>query len=268
MNNMIHLIGDMGNCKRIDSSLVDKLNREAELEAKLGGKNKKTNEAVVDSENKQDNQAPDLNLRGFFYVPSNGIYLAKARSFNSLSWNNAIKEIYEKGVDIEGHQAEMPTPFEFMSGLIYVLDNENIQDLPANERAEFLDDILKTGNYRGNHLNARFGEDFIETAEIENGKLVWKKSSIEQCLPKNCYADIRKINSQGLFTTESASQSYAKEENAYFWKPVSGYVAGFVAGSGWADLSCGRDPVVSVASLGVRLVVRPKGDAQNLGGSK
>ena len=79
------------------------------------------------------------------------------------------------------------------------------------------------------------------------------------CLQKNCYADLRKINSQGLFTTEATKQEYIQGQTAYFWKPVNGYVARFVANSVRAGFSCLRDPDNSYASLGVRLVVRPKG---------
>ena len=205
-------------------------------------------------------QTSNLILKDYFFVPSGGIYLAKKRSLNNESWNNAIKQIYEQGVDVKGQRAEMPTPFEFMSGLIYVLDNENIPDLTKEEKAEFLDDILALKNvYRGNHLNARFGDNVVETATIENGKLVWKTNSLEPCLKKDCYADIRKINSQGLFTTTAGKQEYEQGKNAYFWYPRNTAVARWGAFSVRAGLYCDRGADYSYPALGVRLVVRPKG---------
>ena len=247
-----------------------------ELPDRIFGKN--TNEAlerVLNGETQvsapeQEQQNPtnvsDLKLKGFFYVPHAGIWIAKKRSLDKESWNSTIKQIYEKGFDAEGQRAEMPTPLEFMSGLIYALDNKNIPNLTEKERAEFLDDVLKTGDYRGNHLNARFGDNVVETATIENGNLKWKSKPLEPCLGKNCYADIRKINSQGLLTTEATNQSYVQGETTYFWKPVSGCVARFVALSDWALLYCSGDAGLSDPSLGVRLVVRPKGASAKIGG--
>ena len=211
---MIELIGDRGDWKRINSDLADKLNKEAELE----GKSLKIPPA--NEGKKQD--FPDLNLNGFIWVPEAGIYLAKKRTLNNESFNSAIKQIYEKGVEVEGQRAEMPIPYEFMTGLIYILANENIRDLTEQERAEFLDDILALKNvYRGNHFNARLGDNVVETATLENGKLKWESKSLDtSCLQENCYADIKQINKQGLFTTKSTNQSYVQGENAYFWKPV------------------------------------------------
>lgn len=205
------------------------------------------------------------NIDGFFYVPSIRLYLAKERSLNNENWNSAIDKIYNQGIIITEQRAEMPTPFEFMTGLIYVLDNEAIPDLAKEERTKFLNDVLGLKNtYRGNYLNARFEGNAVETAITKNGKLDWKKEPLDNCLQKYCYADLRKINSQGLFTTESIKQEYIKGETAYFWKPVDGAVAGFDAVLDRAYFICGRYPGYSDAALGVRLVVRPKGVSQKI----
>ena len=203
-----------------------------------------------------DDEIDAARKEGFIYIPTIKACISKKRDLNGLSWNKAIDKIYNQGVEVklnnEGIKAEMPTPFEFMSGLIYVLDNENIPDLTSNERTEFLDDILKTGNYRGNHLNARFieGSGFnglgIETATFDSsGRLNWKSKPLETCLNENCYADIRKINSQGLFTTKSANQNYTQGENAYFWTPVKDKIAArlrFLDNSARIGLHCGGNP--------------------------
>jgi hypothetical protein len=246
--------------------------RKIELPDRIFGKD--TNEALKRVLNGEFQEpTPELvqnptntpTLNGFVYVPSAKIWLAKKRSLNNESWNGAIKQIYEKG-DVKGERAEMSTPFEFMSGLIYILDNKNIPNLTEQERAEFLDDTLKTGEYRGNHLNARFGDNVVETATIENGKLKWKSQPLETtCLQKNCYVDVKRINAQGLFTTEATNQSYIQGQTAYFWKPVSGYVARFDAYSDRADLNCIWHPDNSYPSLGVRLVVRSKSTNSKVG---
>ena len=165
---MSRLIGDRGDWKKIERNpkLIKRLNR-----------------GTTSDDKRKSRQEPEqpfvstdiLNLNGFVYIKPINLYLAKKRSLNKERWNSAIRQIYEEGVEVEKQRAEMPTPFEFMTGVIYILDNQNIPGLTSEERAEFLDDILALKNtYRGNHLNARFGDNVVETATLENGKLKWR----------------------------------------------------------------------------------------------
>ena len=131
------------------------------------------------------------NLNGFVYVKPLGIYVAKNRDLNNLSWNKTIDKIYNQGINVNGQRTEMPTPFEFMSYVTFLLSGNT--GLPEAERKTILDDILKTGDYRGNHLNARFTSNSMEIATIKNSKLEWMTTPLLPCLQKNCYADLRKI---------------------------------------------------------------------------
>ena len=94
------------------------------------------------------------------------------------------------------------------------------------------------------------------------------KTTIEACLMHDGWADISKkanLTSQGLCKVPYNSQAYAQGDNIYFYYPRTGYVAGFDADSGGAYLGCYRHPDYSDASLGVRLVVRPKGTSAKIG---
>ncbi len=200
----------------------------------------------------------DSKLEGFIYVPSINLHIAKERSLLGKSWEQTIDEIYNKGIEIQGKRAQMPTPFQFM-GYINGLLAENIPDLQDSERIRILNDILKTGKYRGAHLNARFieGTGFndlnIETATFDaSGKLIRSSEPLETCLSSNCWADINSKNSQGLFASSHGS-NYEQGKNVYFWKPVKGSVAWFGAGSGRAYLGCDRDSDYADAGLGVFL---------------
>ncbi len=260
----IQMIGDRGDWKKIpqDSDLIDKLNREAD-------KQPKSPIPTTQPAPQAHPSAPNLN--GYIYVPSIHLYVAKERELNGLNWNRAVDKIYDQGINIAGTRAEMPTPFEFMSYVKYLLLG-NIPNLPEAERQGIVDDILKVGNYRGNWLNARFVKlkrgfkDFgvEKVAFNSSGKRDIKTEPLEQCLWQDCWAYLSSINKQGLLTKQYASQSYEQEKSAYFWYPRENCVAGFVASAGWADLSCSWDPGSSVASLGVRFVVRPKGVSQKI----
>jgi hypothetical protein len=210
--------------------------------------------------------APDL--KGYVFVPAVGIYVAKNRDLNGLNWNQATDKIYNQGISVAGQRAEMPTPAEFMTYVKYLLSG-SIAGLPESERKGIIDDILKTGEYRGNWLNANFIKSNghrnlgIEMFTFDtSGKPVKKSEPLEQCLEKNDWADINSGNKQGLLTKASSNKSYEQGKNVYFWAPVEGYVAWFGAYSDGAVLLCSGHPGYSGPSLGVRLVVRPKGVSQ------
>jgi len=264
----IQIIGDRGDWKKIDSSLVERLNREAEAEPRNPTANQKTTDTEPEQGKQDTFNVQDLN--GYIYVPSIKLYVAKNRDLNGLKWNQAVDEIYKKGITVEGKRAEMPTPFEFMSYVKYLLSGK-VNGLAESERKNILDDILKLGNYRGNWLNAKFVKNSkgfnglgMEIAIFNSaGKADTKIEPLEQCLWQDCWADINSGNNQGLLTKQYGS-SYKQGKNVYFWYPRETAVAGFDADSGRADLACDRDAGDSYPSLGVRFVVR----AKNLGGVK
>ena len=218
-----------------------------------------------------DNQTPPTNVpSGTIYVPSINLCVAKNRDLNGLSWDQATDKIYNQGVNIGGQRAEMPTPFEFMSYVKYLLSGK-INGLPESERQTIIEDILKTGNYRGNWLNAKFvkqAQGFnnfgMETLTLDSsGKTVKRVAPLEQCLWQDGWADLNSFNNQGLLK-KSYGSNYEQGKNVYFWYPRENAVARFIADSGRAGFYCYRNPTGTNASLGVRLVVR----AKNNGGTK
>ena len=219
----------------------------------------------------EEAQNSSENLNGYIWVPSIKAHFAKNRNLNGLNWNQAVDKIYSQGIIVEGIRAEMPVAFEFMSGLIYVLNNKNIPGLSNSEREEFLKDILKTGGYKGNWLNARFVEHNkgfknlgIETLELDSSGNARKKTEpLEQCLWENWFADINSFNKQGLLTKPYGSD-YEQGKNVCFYYPRKGYVAWFDADSSGAGLSCNKYPDDSSSSLGVRLIVRPEGASSKI----
>ena len=69
---------------------------------------------------------------------------------------------------------------------------------------------------------------------------------LESCLDQNTTFSLSGLNSQGLPTKEDAKSTF------YFYKPVDGRVAGFLAYSVRAILNCGRVPSDRDSELGVR----------------
>ncbi len=117
----------------------------------------------------------------------------------------------------------------------------------------------KRDPWRGEALDAYFQNIrgnlyYFSDHRLVNGKLRAQRiEPLEECLMEGCYVDIRSMNRQGLPTKKS------EKGGINYWYPRENAVARFFAGSDWVDLYCFWDPLVSVASLGVR-VAREKLD--------
>ena len=216
---------------------------EGSLEKVLVGLEKES-----DKENERGPQS-EQDKKGYIYVPSEGIYIAKKRAHLGLDWYQTHEVLHKE-------RLRMPTIPEFISFLNYL--RADYQSINRKEANQILDDILKLGEWRGNWLDADFkvikGKIHINyNHQTVNGKLTPKDSEpLESCLMEDGWADIFNPNRQGL-PTKQLGDSYQQGKNSYYWKPLSdnNSVAGFFVDSGGADLGCNWDPSSSGSALGV-----------------
>ena len=108
-------------------------------------------------------------------------------------------------------------------------------------------------------LNAHFlkgsgfnGLDLAMLVAFEDGKPVYQRKPLEECVFEDCYVELDSLNEQGLPTRKSGVQELRRGENFYFWHPIKNCVARFRASSGRVGLFCGTDPTNSDSVLGVR----------------
>ncbi len=185
-------------------------------------------------------QAPDLS--GFIYVPAINLYIAKERMLQGKNWLQTHRELHRQGL-------QMPTPYQFLQFVDYLKTNTTVPD-----RTQILDEILeKRDPWRAEWLDAKY---FKKDGELwmaynhrpgKNRRLqAGKKEKLEGGLLEDSYIDISSFNEQGLPLTKSSKQE------VYYYSPVAGSVAWFVANSGRAVLYCYWSPTVVIDSLGVR----------------
>jgi len=199
----------------------------------------------ADEERKTSPSAKEL--EGFIYVPSINLYMAKERTLKGESWNETHKLLQKEN-------KFMPTIYHFTEYLKYLKTDYQDRD----EAEIILDDILKTGDYRGEWLDARFekrknGLYLLSDHRIENKKLIAKSEHpLESCLMKDKNPGIdledylETANSQGLPSKNT------KDGKLYFYYPRDGRVARFDVNSVRADLLCGDYvPDYSGGGLGV-----------------
>ena len=243
---------------KYDPSIADAVNREVELEEKKGKLNEKRKPEADKKETQISENSGDFKREGYIYVPSTKLYVAKERTLQGKTWEETHREIIPKGF-------VMQTPYEFMTFLTYLKDSKNIPDLKEKERKEILDDILKTGDWRAEWLNAKFvkgkGHRNLDIQYVtgidRKGSLITKQEPLEACLNKNDYVTFN-LNKQGLLTQSSGDNSYKQGKNIYFWYPRENTVAWFLTYSDRAGLSCYGGPDGSNAGLGVRLAIPTK----------
>jgi len=198
-------------------------------------------------EERKSNMPNVPEMDGFIYVPSINLYIAKERTLKGKTWNQT-HEILQKDNKF------MPSIYHFTEYLNYLKNDHEDRD----EAETILDDILKTGDWRAEWLDAKFekkkdGLYLLSDHRIENKKLIAKSEQpLEKCVMEDCYVNFD-FNSQGLPVSKSKSQSYEQGENIKFWCPEhSGRVAWFYVGSDNAGLSCYDDvPDSSGDNLGV-----------------
>ena len=213
----------------------------------------------ADEERKTSHSAKEL--EGFIYVPSINLYMAKERTFKGESWNETHKLLQKEN-------KFMPTIYHFTEYLKYLKTDYQDRD----EADEILDDILKTGDYRAEWLDAKFekrknGLYLLSDHRIENKKLIAKSEHpLESCLMEDSYVDFD-FNSQGLPTSKSKSQKYEQGENLYFYPPVDGRVARFGVSSGNANLNC-YDGAPDYSSGGLGVFPCAEGAMKKSGGIK
>ena len=189
------------------------------------------------------------NLDGYIFVPSIGLYVAKQRTHLGLNWNQTHEELQKENL-------RMPTIPQFLEYLKFLQNGYS----DRNEAEIILDDILKTGDYRGEWLDAKFtkpGADLFYNYEhyehvLRKGLTTnCKCDKLEPCLKEDCWADIfGSANSQGL-PTQKLGNNYEQGKNAYFWYPRENRVARFAANSDRANLYCDGIPTDAISSLGV-----------------
>ena len=122
-------------------------------------------------------------------------------------------------------------------------------------RAEYLDASFKYLDAKGKPADAsKTGTVYIDHShKLQNGVLVPTREVILPHLEESKWLDLSSLlsdsNYQGI-----PNHSVKDGKDIYFYNPLkdNNSVAGFGAGSNWANLNCNWDPAYANSSLGVR----------------
>ena len=203
----------------------------------------KTPEPIPEQTVPQTN-APDL--KGYILVPSLGLYVAKERTLLNANWSDAQEGLKKQHL-------MMPTPYQFREFLKYLRDSKN------PEHKKIFNDVVEVRNpWRGEWINAKFENDdkgkayLVSENILVNGKYQSQKQLLSNYLDSDKAPGISLDDWLNSSVAHGLPESKTPKGRLYYWAPVNGYVARFVAGSDWADLSCYGDAGDSDPSLGVR----------------
>lgn len=184
--------------------------------------------------------------------------ISMVQGFNGKDYLGTHRDVIRQGLSI-------PTPARFMPHLRNVnlaLEGKGVlYDANGNLiEGDRLKDYADTMNHNSwAWLNAGFsqGKGFrnLDLAIVNGldseGNSVYSRVPLEDCLEKDCWADLESLNLQGFPTKKSPTQSYEPGKTIYFTYPRQDAVAGFNVDSDWAGLICYWNPVFHSDSLGV-----------------
>ena len=215
-----------------------------ELRKFLAESEKEESEPEVDEE-KEEPETDYQSDENFIYVPSINLYVARQRSLLGENWSDCTTELHSRN-------QRMPTPKEFIEFLKYIKTHEEeiykeITEIKTPWRAEWLDASFEL---KGKELLLNYyifdvnGKIELKSEKLDANTLRENKNpgiSLEDYLNNN-------HTSQGLPTKKVSGGKM------YYWKPIKGRVAGFVANSGRTYLDCSGFPSSSLDNLWVRAV--------------
>ena len=209
----------------------------------------------------------NIDPKQYIQVPQHKISIATRET-------HLDKNMYDTLDALSGEGLKMPSPLRFMTHwrnihqaaegkrtLLYAdgtpVERDSAVDLwnymSSTDRKPFNEKPCWTW------LNALFEEengimhmvtDLRTITQGQEKSLAGTRVALDSFLETNGWADL-KLNKQGLPIQPSNNNNYIQGENIYFWKPVNGKVARFVANSNRAGLDCGWYPVGRYSSLGV-----------------
>ena len=194
-------------------------------------------------------------LKGYVYIPSINLYVAKEKILHEKNWYDTHQELHKQGL-------QMLTIPQFILFINY------LKSSPSNQEYQnILDEILTVRNpWRSEWLDADF-KVINDKLNINynhrtiNGKLKPQNSEpLEECLMQNKTPGIDLDSWLRNPTKQGLPRKDVKDGGLYYWCPMSdnNSVARFVANSDRAVLNCDWDPQYSNSGLGVRPCVAPR----------
>jgi len=196
-----------------------------------------------------------LNLEDYIYIPSIDLYVAKERTLNGKNWYETHEELHKQGLQM----LTIPEFIKFIKYLKRGIRHPRYQNRKDSER--ILDEILTVRNpLRGEWLDANF-QIINEKLYINynhrtiNGELKPLNSEpLKNCLMQNKFYDTKGIDLDHWLkhpTKQGLPQRKTQNGEMGYWYPKENCVAGFIADSGVAGLSCRWGPSSQHSSLGV-----------------
>ena len=188
-------------------------------------------------------------IQGMIYVPEVNLHFTETRQF--LNKNYPDTQALIPQTRISGRKIFIPMPRQFRAFLKFLRNSRD-----ASHQALFKDITEKRDPYRANRVNARFEQRgnamwMISEHVLENGDYTTKEQMLQDYLAHDKKPGISLDSWIDSTTSHGLPPANISSGELWYWQPVSGRAAGFLANSGRSSLSCLRDPQYSFSGLGV-----------------
>ncbi len=188
--------------------------------------------------------------KDYVFVPALGLYLSENRYHQNETWNQTQEIVHKEG-------KRMPTIPEFVELLKYLRIYEGKKNVKNAEK--ILDEVYTVREpWRSEWLDAKFEDKngmYVSYHTFDSkGKIIQKQEKLEAYLAEDKTPGIDLESWLKNPTKQGLPKANCKAGKLYYWSPVNGAVAGFVAFSDGAGLGCVGNRGNLSAGLGVRYV--------------
>ena len=200
------------------------------------------------------------------YSPEKAISMAQ--SYNNKKREDAIVAVLKQGLQVSrtrGFMRHLLNVNQALNkkGVAYdaggnILEGERLKDYAHTLNHNcwvWLNDTLEKSKADEGHL----GLELVTITGLENGKPIYAREPLQECLSKDCYASLDSANEQGFLTEKSPIQKYEAGKSVYFFHPEEDSAVRFDADSVDAFLGCGWCRQYSDPRLGVFDLASAKG---------
>jgi hypothetical protein len=196
-------------------------------------------------------------MEDYILIPNTENYVAKNLIVKGYSFDNQTKFVHENGALILTPNDSLNLDYALIQGInekIHIFDG-NGNKIESNELSLILDNRhAPTGDWRAESLDAKFKNGQVSFYEFKNGTY----TLVTEQLSENTLMVVKRIDlvdfviNPDSHTPQGLPSKVVKEGNFFYFPPTNNTVAGLVAFSDRAYLSCIRDPSNSGDSVGGR----------------
>lgn len=205
-----------------------------------------------------------INPKEYTLVHEGNVPNLEANSAMSMRQGFNGKHHLDTNVEVLSSGLAVPRSRRFITQLVNVNQALNGNGVLYDANGDLIEGekLSKYAHILNHHCWVRLNDSFesgegyldlevVTITGLEDGRPVYEREPLQECLSEDCYADLDSVNEQGFPTRKSSVQKYEPGKSTYFQYPIADRALKFFAFSRDALLGCNKSPPFMSSRLGV-----------------